>query len=289
MFASLTAVRVLPAAIILTLLSATDGLAQTSTLTTAPAGGRFEVTPSYNRPAIGHLVENGMSGGSTPTEGESTRRGRPVARRAPVYYAYFPQLDTLPDGSRCVRVIRRGYPDPMSAAVAEDTENVLWSLTLEDYPPCPGAQAPVRTPATEAATFWRLQGEDLLPKPAPRIAPGYMLAGKLAYLETGATMATRFEHATPLGPLTIEATSTVFVDWGDGTGRDGPHAGPGGPWPNGTITHTWTTAKPYDVTVVQRWTATWRLGGTSGTLDGLTTEARIEDFPVRQLQAVRNV
>lgn len=235
---------------------------------------------------ITHALQGGAAADEPPVG-----TGRRVGTRArqSVYYAYFPRFDTLPDGTRCVRVVRRSYPDPVSAAVAEDVQNVLWALTIDDYPPCPGAEVPVRTPATEAATFWRLRGEDVLPTPAPRIAPGYMLAGKLAYLETGATLATQFVHATPLGPLTIEATSRLFVDWGDGTGRTGPYTGPGGPWPDGTITHSWTTARPYDIAVVQEWTATWRLGEASGTLDGLTTEARIEDFPVRQLQAVRNV
>ncbi|MGH9179647.1 MAG: hypothetical protein ACRD0N_13965, partial [Acidimicrobiales bacterium] len=184
---------------------------------------------------------------------------------------------------------RRAYDDPVAAAVAEDTQDILWRITLADYPRCPGAQAPARTPGVETAEFWRVQGVDLLPKPEPRIAPGYMLAGKMAYLETGATMATRFEHPTPLGVLTIDASSTVYVNWGDSSRDEGPFDGPGAPWPHGKITHFWTTARTYDITVEQRWTARWWLGGDSGTLDGLTTQATIDDFEVRQLQAVRNI
>ena len=206
-----------------------------------------------------------------------------------MYYASFPRLVTQPDGGRCIRVVRRSYPDPLSASTAEDTQNVLWNISARDYPLCERTSVPDTTPAAEAASFWRVVGEDLLPKPAPRIAPGYMLAGKLAYLETNSVPTAHFEHDTPLGLLTIDATSTLFVDWGDGDGLDGPHAGPGRPWPDGTITHSWTTADAYDIRVLQRWTATWRLGdGTPGQLVGLTTEGVIDDFEVRQLQAVRN-
>ena len=122
----------------------------------------------------------------------------------------------------------------------------------------------------------------------PHIAPGWMLAGKMAYLEAGSTPAAHFEHPTPLGLLTIDATSKLFVDLGDGATLDGPHTGSGGPWPNGTITHSWTTARTYDVTVTQRWTATWHLGPATGQLAGLATQGTIDDFEVRQLQAVRN-
>ena len=115
-----------------------------------------------------------------------------------------------------------------------------------------------------------------------------MLAGTLAYLETGTDRTARFEHPTPLGVLTIEASSQVFVDWGDGEGLQGPYDGPGGPWPDGNITHAWTDARAYDVVVTQQWTGRWELGGESGDLAGLVTEGRIDDFQVRELQAVRN-
>lgn len=143
-------------------------------------------------------------------------------------------------------------------------------------------------PAIEAVRFWRLLGQDVLPEPSPRIAPGYMLAGKTAYLEAAGQPTARFENPTPLGPLVIDATSQLFVDWGDGSGRGGPYTGMGGPWPDGDITHVWTTAGSYDIRVVQRWTARWSLGSAAGTLDGLQTTGAIDDFEVRQLQAVRN-
>lgn len=67
-----------------------------------------------------------------------------------------------------------------------------------------------------------------------------------------------------------------------------PFDHPGGPWPNGTITHYWTDVGRYDVRVVQRWTGRWSLAGVGGELAGLVTEGVIEDFLVDELQAVIN-
>lgn len=186
--------------------------------------------------------------------------------------------------------LRRSYPSAAAAAeAAAITGDYTWQITEGGFLPCQDAGTPPETtPALEAIDYWRVVARDLLPKPSPRIAPGYMLAGKLAYLETGSQPTARFEHTTPIGTLVIDATSRLYVDWGDSSGLDGPHVGPGAPWPNGTITHFWTVARTYDVRVVQRWTARWSLGAAFGTLEGLETDGTIDDFDVRQLQAVRN-
>ncbi|MDP9388713.1 MAG: hypothetical protein M3Q48_12570 [Actinomycetota bacterium] len=253
---------------------------------------RLKVQESRGAQAIKFDVEGGEDGRASARRSSGPPGRRRWARpRPPVYYATFSTLSTLLDGTRCVRTVRRAFPSPLAAATAQDTQNILADLAAPQYPPCPGAPRPAATPgAGEAASFWRVAGEDLLPKPQPSIAPGYMLAGKKAYLEAGTVPSAHFTHPTPLGVLTIEATSAgVFVDWGDGSRLDGPHPGPGEPWPNGTITHFWTNAGTYDVVVQQRWTERWRLTtGESGELEALTTEAVIDDFEVRQLQAVRN-
>lgn len=156
----------------------------------------------------------------------------------PVVYVTFPTLVTQPDGSRCVRVQRRGFPNGVSAAAATDAQNALWRMAVASFALCQRTPAPPdSTPAQHAADFWRVAGEDLLPEPVPRIAPGYMLAGKTAYLEAGTVPTARFEHPTPFGTLAIEATGQVFVDWGDGSAVDGPYDSAGGPWPEGRITH----------------------------------------------------
>lgn len=238
---------------------------------------------------IEHVVTGAVADEDSMSPDHPTKQSRRSDARSRVHYASFPQLGTQPDGSRCIRVVRRAFASAAAAATAEDTQDALWRISSRDYPLCERAVAAGTTPAAEAAMFWRVVGEDLLPKPSPRIAPGYMLAGKLAYLEAGTEPTARFDHDTPLGTLSIEASAKVFVDWGDGSRLDGPHDGPGAPWPDGDITHFWTTAGTYDVRVVQRWTARWQLGeASSGELVGLSTEAVIDDFEVRQLQAVRN-
>jgi hypothetical protein len=139
-----------------------------------------------------------------------------------------------------------------------------------------------------AASFWALHGADLLGRPAPSIAPGYGLAGKLGYLETHAATTRQFSNPTPLGPLTIAARGTFLVDWGDGTGSQGPYDTAGAPWPDGQITHAWDDVGRYDVTVVEVWTATWSLAGTNGDLAALRTRGAIRQFEIRQLESVRN-
>ena len=171
----------------------------------------------------------------------------------------------------------------------DSAQEFRWMLLYRNgYELCPAADRPPNNPAVEASEYWRVFGEDLLPKPQPRIQPGYMLTGKLAYLEARSQPTAHFEHATPIGTLVIDATATLWVDWGDGGGLKGPITAPDGPWPDGKVTGFWTNAGTYDVQVVQQWSATWQLGGRSGDLRDLRTEGVIEDFEVQDLQAVRN-
>lgn len=89
----------------------------------------------------------------------------------------------------------------------------------------------------------------------------------------------------------MRTTRTSYVvDWGDGSGKDrGPHPYPGLAWPEGRITHTYTDMGCYDVTVTEHWAASWAVAGRSGRIPGLrSAPARIDDFVVTQLQAVRN-
>lgn len=258
----------------------------------APSEAFVPLSLSADREKQG-LIYNaeGMSGEASKGHGRSSKDGAQVEHgsvEVPAFYLVLPRVRNLPDGDSCAESYRRYYPDASSRDEAAALIGDIWGVAARNYPRCEGSAPPAATPALEAADYWRVAGQDLLPKPAPRIAPGWMLAGKTAYLETGSRSTAHFEHPTPLGLLAIDATATLFVDWGDGGKPDGPLAGPGGPWPNGTITHFWTTARTYDVTVTQQWAATWHLGTSSGELADLTTRGTIDDFEVRQLQAVRN-
>jgi hypothetical protein len=134
--------------------------------------------------------------------------------------------------------------------------------------------------------FW-----ETIPLPVPRavIPPGYAITGKPAYLVTTGTLAPpSYQHATPLGLLSIRAHASYQVDWGDGTSPlwAGPYTDEGLPYPDGTISHTYDNVGTVTVTVQEDWTATWALGNASGTLNALHTTATIAGFPVRQIQAV---
>lgn len=234
----------------------------------------YDVEGSDSNPAAGAPGRSGRGG-----------RGQP---RPEVFYGDFPALVTRPDGSFCIRVVRRPYSEFETAAEYEVRQEQRWMELTRRYQLCAGTPPPARSPAAQAADYWRVLGEDLLPRPVPRIQPGFMLAGQLAYLESGSRLAVSFQHPTPLGLLVVDAASEVWVDWGDGGAVEGPFDDVGAPWPAGRITHYWTETRTYDIRVYQRWSARWRLGAATGELEGLVTEGLIDDFPVRELQAVIN-
>ena len=163
-------------------------------------------------------------------------------------------------------------------------------LASVSFPACPPApaqvavQRPVLDPVTLAVQFWRTVP---LPVPHPTIPPGYAITGKPAYLVTGgSTQPDPFVEQTPLGQLTIEAVGTYDVDWGDGSGWQGPYRSEGQPYPQGGVSHVYDNVGTYDVVVREQWTARWQLAGAVGTLGGLQTTATIGAYPVRQVQAV---
>ena len=97
-----------------------------------------------------------------------------------------------------------------------------------------------------------------------------------------------FSPAPSLLPTSVTASlpgSLMPVGYTDGEST-GPHASEGKPWPEGEITHDYVWAKTYNIVVTERWTATWSLGGQSGTLRELRTTGRIDNFPAREIQAV---
>lgn len=153
---------------------------------------------------------------------------------------------------------------------------------LGAFPLCPGQRLEDTDPVMYAVQFWQ---DVPLPDPKPFIAPGWAITGKFAYLETRGERQHTYTRDTPFGPLELVATGRYHVDWGDGT-TSGPYDVEGRPWPDGQITHTYIDVGTYDVVVTERWSSTWRIGDDGGTLTGLRTEGRIEDFRVEQIQAV---
>ena len=193
-----------------------------------------------------------------------------------------------PTGDRCIRLVDFVGPNEANSSLTAQAEQ-LYLRSLANTMACPGPDglpAIASTPTIEAARFWQQMD---LPALVPRIEPGKALVGLRAYLETGGQPSATDGGDTPFGPLTIKATRTVTVDWDDGPGSTtGPHAGSGGPHPDGDITWLYGRSGPRDIAVTQTWTATWSIGGVGDTFSGRGTTSTLFGFPVEEVQAVRD-
>ncbi|MGH9280817.1 MAG: hypothetical protein ACRD12_22355 [Acidimicrobiales bacterium] len=189
---------------------------------------------------------------------------------------------TGPDGRPCwgyqYRPAPVDSPEPPPSATS-----IAPSHTGEVYEMCPPATQSASDSA--AATAIREWHDVPLPVPKPYIAPGWGITGKLVYLETRGQLTLEFSKPTAVGTLTIHATGEYVVDWGDGE-TSWPYSIEGKPWPGGQIIHDYIWAGTYDIVVRERWTANWEIGPWSGQLTELQTTGRIDDFPLRQIQAV---
>jgi hypothetical protein len=192
----------------------------------------------------------------------------------------------LPGGGLCVDMAVVSVPGGPNSALAAESEQA-WLRLMRNHRLCPGAPSAVPPVTAYVEAFIRTIA---LPVPEPRIAPGYGVAGKVAYLETRSTLAPEpVVQATAFGPLRVIISGAYFVHWGDEADPSvfaGPFSQEGQPWPAGAITHTWDWAGPVTIVVQARWTATWQLGPEQGALTGLITRATVSNFPVDALQAV---
>ena len=244
--------------------------------------GNGPITVQGGGGTITYVGSGGGPGSSTPGQGAG-------AARPAVFYGYIPSLSSAPGVGACVTTTAVPYPTQAAATTVTESYWKQWYVLSVLYPTCPGASSSLgATPGQVAQTWWQTHGQDLLPAPSPRIAPGYALAGKLSYLQTGASLSQNFDNPTPLGELMVKAQGEVYVDWGERVGWQGPFSSPGRPWPFGTITHAWDWTGHYKIQVQIRWGAVWSLGNASGRLTELHTEGVIPDFQVRQLEGIRN-
>ena len=232
---------------------------------------------------------DGSSGGAEPGgPGEAGGGSGGGGPRPPVTYIVVPEILVDPmTGEPCLNLVNRPG-DPNSAqALANEVRAIELSSS---YPPCAGSNAvpSAPSPGAVAAMLWRDRMQ--LPPPQPRIQPGWAIAGKDAFVELGgASSVTR--HFNAFGyDLTITATATTNdIGWGDSFRTDGTRSN-GGPWPDGDLTHVWTSAGTYDVVITRHWTGVWSLTGQAAQpVPGqLHTTATLDDFEVRGYQAVRN-
>ncbi|HEV2767872.1 MAG TPA: PKD domain-containing protein [Acidimicrobiales bacterium] len=195
-------------------------------------------------------------------------------------------LSRDPEGNFCLRKITTRRDTPMTEAEHSANGEAVRFANAAGVARCPDDEGAVRevTPAEVAEPFVRTIP---MPTPRPRIPPGHAITGLPAYLETRGTLSHRVgPEPTELGPIEVHATGAYYVDWGDGSPEEGPFSFEGEAYPTGRIVHTYRDTGTYTVTVRVAWSADWRLGGDSGTVPGLRTQASIP-LEVRQLQAVR--
>ncbi len=160
----------------------------------------------------------------------------------------------------------------------------------EACPDDPAATVAAPGAGDVAASVW--QHVENLPVPSVARATGLRHhRARRCSSRSPAPTAGRRRVDNPIGDdVTITATSWYVIDWGDPTyPTTDVTRSHGGPYPDGDVTHVYTqTATRTQIKVMQRWTATWRAGAGTGTLEQLTTEAPPLDLEVRQLQAVRD-
>jgi hypothetical protein len=167
------------------------------------------------------------------------------------------------------------------------TDDLTLAHLFTILPACP-VEGPDPEEAARATVVQYLHTIQL-PAPVPTIPPGRALTGLAAHLDAGTDLAVTVEADLGGGHLALDATSTLAVDWGDGT-IDGPLSTTGGPWPDGDVVHVYETVGDADVTVTQTWSVTWTYDGFTGTiatLDGAPIQtATTVVLPVDQVQAV---
>ncbi len=150
-----------------------------------------------------------------------------------------------------------------------------------------GRAVHIPTPSEVADSEWSTQLIKQLPMPFPTIPPGYGVVGITSYLLSGDSRHASLSATSPLGELTISATSTYSVSFDGGYQYFGPFQVTGAPFPTGGIDHMWLKSGPHWVIVLQNWTGTWNLDGQSGTLPTLQTRGDIANFLVTGLVALR--
>lgn len=187
----------------------------------------------------------------------------------------------LPPGELCFVIYPGG---PYNYLTAENAGNEYYGV-----PPCPGPDDPV----LDSRRRWI---EELRPETTTAaIAQAEGLTGKQVYLELEGPRRVRGTYeSTATGHLFIvEGAPTYRIDWGDGETTETTDQGVAyGEWPgqgNAAITHVYRDQRTYDITVGTRWEGTLEVPdiGTTVDLEVIEMETVIEDFPIREVQAIR--
>lgn len=142
-----------------------------------------------------------------------------------------------------------------------------------------------QTPPLEITqTIWNWTHRTPVATPKPFVQAGRGIPGILTYLQTGMNLNINETVPSPAGPLQINGTATLTIDWGDGEVQTGI-TNPGGPYPQGQLTHHYPNTGQYTITITANWLINYNINGTTGTIP-ITTTGTLPNFPVTALRAV---
>lgn len=177
-----------------------------------------------------------------------------------------------------IRAVPAGQGMTYDEAVADQTSqgenDVLWgNCEIEE----------TIDPETVAMGYWYRAVAP--PPPTPlHVAHNKAVTGLPIYLEIGGDIPAIATFNTPIGTLTFTMTPRYEVSWGDGAVT--PTDSQGGPYPDGDVTHTYSTVGVRTITVDALWRATWTLAGDGGDFPELPDPTSDTlDLPVDEYQA----
>lgn len=162
-------------------------------------------------------------------------------------------------------------------------------MGLDPNVPCPVDPAD-ELPAAVVEDTIRAVVTDQLPRPTLDLPPGFALTGLRTYLITDHELTHDLTTTVDLQiaqiDVSISATGTSVVDWGDGTVTEHEHGSDSG-HPDGPINHVYTHADTVDISVTDTWTVTFQAGPISGTFDAPLAAVVLDGIEVQERRAVR--
>jgi hypothetical protein len=159
-------------------------------------------------------------------------------------------------------------PGSMSLGAAQS------AVANSPLPPCPGGE----TPAQAVRRLFEEQYRAQLPAPSPRVEPDSSgVTGLEVFLEIDDVEPPPF----PSGGFGVTVARTLEVHWGDDDDWE-PAPSPGGPYPDGDLTHVYEEAGVHTITVRTTWSVSWD----GGDLPEVSLEGTV-DVTIREVQAIR--
>lgn len=167
--------------------------------------------------------------------------------------------------------------------------NIPDLMGLDPNVPCP-VEPGDDVPAALVEDSVRAVVRGQLPRPTLELPPGFALAGLRTYLVTDHQLTHDLNTTLDLQVINLDvsitATGTSVVDWGDGTVTEYDHGADQG-YPDGPINHVYTDAGFVDITVSDTWTVTYEAGPISGSFEAPLADVVLPDIEVTERRAVR--